>query len=214
MLHCNLNWPVWCPRRLWRPFNWCSLYPYTMSLCDLFAGLFIMLFPDCCWVWLGEAKAGWCDVFHGLARVIPFSDVKYICADIKIHSQSHKDFSWRCDYVHVEVTLSRSGNFWQQATQRWRWPGKSGAFPSILQRQRDVRGQWPFPANQRQILGEERTTPSTSAQAVMRFPCLCWPVTAWTYLYPLWQKTGWKRPTGKLHQSSLFWVHFLFIDDV
>lgn len=37
---------------------------------------------------------------------------------------------------------------------------------------------------------EERTPPCTSAQAAMRFPCLCWPVEVRQYLYPLWQKTG------------------------
>lgn len=79
-----------------------------------------------------------------------------------------------------------------------RWPGKSGSFPSALQRQRDVRGRWPFPANQGEICPEERTPPSTFAQAGMEFPDLCWLVEEREYLYPLWLKTR--------IQKLIFWL--------
>lgn len=42
----------------------------------------IRLFPGCCWIWLAEARAGWCHIFHGLNRQNPSTDVKYIWADI------------------------------------------------------------------------------------------------------------------------------------
>lgn len=115
----------------------------------------------------------------------------------------------------TEVTASRLRKLWQRPAREQRgWPGKSGSFPPILQRQRDVRGRWPFPANQREIRGEERTPPSTSAQAVMTFPCLCWLVAVWRYLYPLWQKTGihrlifciWMEKTN----PRASWVKFVY----
>lgn len=127
--------------------------------------------------------------------------------------------SWRCDCVHV-VSRCR-GSRWATVKQR-RWPGKSGSFPSILQRQWDVRGRRPFPANQR----EERTPPSTSAQTVMRFPCLCWLMEVWRYLYPFWQRTGIQRRILYRKEelqsligqdclsSSKVWVNFLTVSDV
>lgn len=122
-------------------------------------------------------------------------------ATCRLQRQTHnEDSSWRCDCIHVvsaEVMLSHIRLTWHQWRSR-RWPGKSGSFPSILQRQRDVRGRRPFPANQREICGEERTPPCTSAQAVMRFPCLCWLMNVWRYLYPFWQKTGTRRRTFRL----------------
>lgn len=73
---------------------------------------------------------------------------------------------------------------------KWhRWPGKSGSFPSALQRQRDVRGRRPFPANQRETCREEGTPPSTFAQAEMGFPYLCWLFGIWQYLCPIWLNT-------------------------
>lgn len=117
-------------------------------------------------------------------------------------TKNNEDPSWRCDRVHVVsagVAASQvKANLGQDQWKRRRWPGKSGSLPSILQRQRDVRGRWPFPANQREIRGEERTPPSTSARPVMRFPCLCWLVEAWRYLYPFWQKTGTQRLISSL----------------
>lgn len=35
---------------------------------------------------------------------------------------------------------------------------------------------------------EGRSPPSTSALTVKRFPCLCWLVDAWRYMYPFWHK--------------------------
>lgn len=58
-----------------------------------------------------------------------------------------------------------------KAVKLQRWPGKSGSFPSILQRQRDVSGRWPFPANQGwRLAGRKRTPPSTSAWASDEVP--------------------------------------------
>lgn len=152
-----------------------------------------------------------------------------------LQRQNHnEDSSWRCDNVHVvsaEVMVRRSGSLWQRpAKQQWQWTGKSGSLPSILQRQRDVKGRWPFPANQREIRGEERTPPSTAAQGVMRFPCLCWLAAVWRYLYYFWQKIGIYTQTyllalnGKEELESFmsqvclssptFWVNFLSVGDV
>lgn len=69
---------------------------------------------------------------------------------------------WLCSRLSRGHGEPRQANL--RPTRQSRWPGKSGSLPSILQRQRDVRGRWPFPANQREICGEERTPPSTFAQ--------------------------------------------------
>ena len=125
----------------------------------------------------------------------------------------NEDSSWRCDCVHV--VSRRRGSRWAAVMQQ-RWPGKSASFPSILQRQWDVRGRWPFPANQR----EERTPPSTSAQTAMRFPCLCWLMEVWRYLYPFWQKTGIQREELQsligqdCLSSSNVWVNLFTVSDV
>lgn len=123
----------------------------------------------------------------------------------------NEDSSWRCDCGLGQGGPRQSD---LRLMKQRRRPGKSGSFPSILQRQRDVRGRWPFPANQR---GEERTPPCTSAQAAMRFPCLCWLVEVRQYLYPLWQRTGelifWLCE-GEVKKSLVclsspkFWVNF------
>lgn len=121
---------------------------------------------------------------------------------------------WLCSRLSRGHGEPRQANL--RPTKRQRWPGKSGSLPSVLQRQRDVRGRWPFPANQREICGEERTPPSTFAQEVMRFPYLCWLMEVWRYLYPFWLKTRIQRlifcfvqkgGTPKLHQWSLFIIH-------
>lgn len=67
----------------------------------------------------------------------------------------HVCLSWICDYVHnvsskvtlrhVRQTLAKTN---EAAVVTW----EIGIFPSILQRQSDVRGWWPFPANQREGL--------------------------------------------------------------
>lgn len=67
----------------------------------------------------------------------------------------HVHLSWICDYVlivsskvtprHVRQTLAKTN---EAAVVTW----EIGIFPSILQRQRDVKGWWPFPANQREGL--------------------------------------------------------------
>lgn len=53
----------------------------------------------------------------------------------------------------------------------------------------------PFLLIRGRFVGRKGLLPPTSAQAVMRFPCLCWLMTAWRYLYPFWQKTGTQRRT-------------------
>lgn len=153
---------------------------------------FIMLFPGCCcWIWLAEAKVGWCHIFHGKAHPQMLNISEQISLAVPTWASTvceqtthwywhqclrhkdnvenkdvtfHKRHQWYADFKDKltvrpfpgDVTVFTSHSEPYQAhwslTEQQQWPGKPGALPPILQRQRDVRGRWPFPANQRENL--------------------------------------------------------------
>lgn len=92
--------------------------------------------------------------------------------------------SWICDHVHI--SSAGSAKLWSRSRKTHRWAGKPEPLPSILRRQRDVKG---IVTLIRGGFAEENTPPSSSAHAVTKFPCLCWSMEVWLYLYPFWHDT-------------------------
>lgn len=150
----------------------------------------------------------------------------------RLQRRSHnEESSWRCDCScrlhrgHGEQVRLKTGPSSSSSSDDL---GNQDLFRQYHRDKEMPEDDEPFPANQREIRGEERTPPSTSAPAVMRFPCLCWLVALWRYLYPFWQKAethrlilrpGMEKTNSESFISHVclsspwFWVNFLSLGD-